>query len=129
MLIAVTILMVITVTKEECRLVLNTLEQGFQRRWCEVSERLSHSGFHSSSVYWPVTCDSETPVLRLEIFFSLNKKALYKDGRRSPLSTILLPYSLNRGRGCCYPKTVTNASSGFRWTIYVLYEDPSSLCL
>lgn len=43
------------------------------------------------------------------------------------LSTIFLPYSLNRVRGCCYPKTVINASSGFRWTIYVLYEDPSIL--
>lgn len=32
MLIAITILMVITVTKKECSLVLNTLEQGFQRR-------------------------------------------------------------------------------------------------
>lgn len=48
-------------------------------------------------------CDSETPVLRLEILFSPDKKALYKDDR-SPLSTIFLPYSLNRGRAAATPE-------------------------
>lgn len=67
--------------------------------------------------------------MRLEIFVPPDKKALHKDDRRSPLFTIFLPYSLNRVRGCCYPRTVINASLGFRWTVHVLCEDPSILCL
>lgn len=129
MLIAVTILMVVTVTKKECSLVSSCTGAGFRGSWREVSERRSLRAPQLLCLLTSDYCDSEKPVMRLEIFFPPDKKALRKDDRRSPLFTIFLPYSLNRVRGCCYPRTVTNASLGFRWTVHVLYEGPSILCL
>lgn len=74
--------------QKECSSVLNTLEQGFQRRWSDV-RCLRGILIQSSTV--PLFTDPVTVVIQntcpeaWKSFFPPDKKALYKDDRRSPL--------------------------------------------